>query len=284
MTNERISEHKKHIHKKARRVRVPLRIFALFVVCALPFLLFRTAAASQQEAEIFLAVKSDSILQEEELPKFGITVETKGNTKAVLDARTGYKVSDLTKELEQGKHYTIGCEADAAVEGDYPVTLNLEDAIKGFLEKDWIGLVRIDTADGVLTVKNKVGEWDGDKFKRYDGTYVTNDFVVSKGNTYYFDGDGKKASGWQDIGGSRYYFDKDGIMKTGWLDSDDGKYYLGADGKASIGWQDIDGASYYFGTDGKMATGEVWLGLTLCVFDQNGVLISKKESTITSRW
>ena len=113
MTNERISEHKKHIHKKARRVRVPLRIFALFVVCALPFLLFRTAAASQQEAEIFLAVKSDSILQEEELPKFGITVETKGNTKAVLDARTGYKVSDLAKELEQGKHYTIGCEADA---------------------------------------------------------------------------------------------------------------------------------------------------------------------------
>ncbi|NSJ13834.1 polysaccharide deacetylase family protein [[Clostridium] scindens] len=280
MTNERISEHKKHIHKKARRVRVPLRIFALFVVCALPFLLFRTAAASQQEAEIFLAVKSDSILQEEELPKFGITVETKGNTKAVLDARTGYKVSDLAKELEQGKHYTIGCEADAAVEGDYPVTLNLEDAVKGFLEKDWIGLVRIDTADGVLTVKNKVGEWDGDKFKRYDGTYVTNDFVVSKGNTYYFDEDGKKASGWQDISGSRYYFDKDGIMKTGWLDSDDGKYYLGADGKASIGWQDIDGASYYFGTDGKMATGEVWLGLTLCVFDQNGVLISKKESTI----
>ena len=87
MTNERISEHKKHIHKKARRVRVPLRIFALFVVCALPFLLFRTAAASQQEAEIFLAVKSDSILQGEDLPKFGITVETKGKTKAVLDAK-----------------------------------------------------------------------------------------------------------------------------------------------------------------------------------------------------
>ena len=54
------------------------------------------------------------------------------------------------------------------------------------------------------------------------GSYVTDDFVVSKGNTYYFDGDGKKASGWQDINGSRYYFDKDGMMKTGWLDSDDG--------------------------------------------------------------
>ena len=107
MTNERISEHKKHIHKKARRVRVPLRIFALFVVCALPFLLFRTAAASQQEAEIFLAVKSNSILQGEDLPKFGITVETKGNTKAVLDAKTGYTVSDLAKDLEHGKRYAI---------------------------------------------------------------------------------------------------------------------------------------------------------------------------------
>lgn len=69
-------------------------------------------------------------------------------------------------------------------------------------------------------------------------------------------------------------------MKTGWLDSDDGKYYLGADGKAYIGWQDIDGSSHYFEQDGKMATGEVWLGLTLCVFDENGVLISKKESAI----
>ena len=58
------------------------------------------------------------------------------------------------------------------------------------------------------------------------------------------------------------------------------RYYLGADGKAYIGWQDIDGSSYYFEQDGKMATGEVWLGLTLCVFDENGVLISKKESAI----
>lgn len=87
MTNERISEHKKHIHKKARRVRVPLRIFALFVVCALPFLLFRTAAASQQEAEIFLAVKSDSILQEEELPQ----VRDHGGDQGEYEGRIGCK-------------------------------------------------------------------------------------------------------------------------------------------------------------------------------------------------
>lgn len=40
--------------------------------------------------------------------------------------------------------------------------------------------------------------------------------------------------------------------------------------------QTLDGSTYYFDANGKMATGEVYLGLTLCTFDENGKLISKK--------
>ena len=39
---------------------------------------------------------------------------------------------------------------------------------------------------GKIVVKNPIGEWEGEKFKRYDGSYVTEEFVVSKGKTYYF--------------------------------------------------------------------------------------------------
>ena len=43
-----------------------------------------------------------------------------------------------------------------------------------------------------------------------------NDFVVSKGKTYYFDADGNKVTGKQTINNATYFFNKDGVMQTGW--------------------------------------------------------------------
>ena len=54
-----------------------------------------------------------------------------------------------------------------------------------------------------------------------------NDFVVSKGKTYYFDADGNKVTGKQTINNATYFFNKDGVMQTGWKKTDDGTYYLG---------------------------------------------------------
>ena len=54
------------------------------------------------------------------------------------------------------------------------------------------------------------------EIQKYDGSYVTEDFVVSKGKTYYFDADGNKAVGIRKIGGGTYAFDKKGVMQTGW--------------------------------------------------------------------
>ena len=204
-----------------------LRILTLLMICVMPLLFLTTATASRQEVSIYLKLNEASILQGEELPAFGIEGELVGNGDVILDGESGYTAEDLLKDFESGKGYAVTCEADVATEGEYPMHLKLSDEIQAALGKEWMGLVRVDTLDAMLTVKNAVGEWDGDRFRKYDGSYVTNDFVVSKGNTYYFDGEGNKATGWVDAGGVRYYMDGDGIRKTGWVDVDDSRYYLG---------------------------------------------------------
>ena len=125
-----------------------------------------------------------------------------------------------------------------------------------------------------------MGDWDGTKFKKYDGTYVTNAFVVSMGNTYYFNEDGEKVTGWQTIGEKQYCFDKDGIMQTGWKEKDGDTYYMGSDGAAVTGWLELEDSTYYFHQDGKMAVGTVYLGTMMCKFGDDGKLISKEENKI----
>lgn len=266
--------------KNKGRARTFFRVLALLVVCLMPFLMFRTAAASEQEASISVKAASGEILQGEELPQMEVQVSLSGNKKAVLDKESGYTVKNLTDDLKEGRGYTVQCDADTALEGEYAVKITLDEKISAALLKSWIGLVTIDTDDGIIKVKNPVGEWEENKFKRYDGTYVTDDFVVSKGNTYYFDSDGNKVTGLNDINGVKYYFDAEGIRQTGWQEIEEAKYYFNAEGAAQTGWQTIDGDTYYFDQGGKMITGEKYLGLTLCVFGEDGKLISKKESSI----
>lgn len=273
-------EYRIYKRKNKGRARIFFRVPALFAVCLMPFLIFRTAAASEQEASISVRAESGEILLGEELPQIVVQVSLAGNEKAVLDKEKGYTVKDLADDLKEGRGYTLQCDADAALEGEYPVKITLDEEISTALLKSWIGLVTIDTNDGIFKVKNPVGEWEGNKFKRYDGTYVVGDFVVSKGNTYYFDSDGNKLTGVADINGTKYYFDTEGIRQTGWQEIEGAKYYFNAEGAAQTGWQMIDGDTYYFDQGGKMITGEKYLGLTLCVFGEDGKLISKKESSI----
>ncbi len=256
-----------------------LRILTLLMICVMPLLFLTTATASRQEVSIYLKLNEASILQGEELPAFGIEGERVGNGDVILDGESGYTAEDLLKDFESGKGYAVTCEADVATEGEYPMHLKLSDEIQAALGKEWMGLVRVDTLDAMLTVKNAVGEWDGDRFRKYDGSYVTNDFVVSKGNTYYFDGEGNKATGWVDAG-VRYYMDGDGIRKTGWVDVDDSRYYLEGDGHMVTGWKDIEEKTYYFDQEGKMAKGELYIGMTKCSFDKEGVLTSMEDSDV----
>ena len=275
---------KRRVHRRHRRNKgragIYIRIPALFVICLMPFLLFKTAAAAEQKEQIVIMATSGEILQGEELPQVKVRIYGEGNDRAVLDRESGYTVRDLLDDLNGKKGYTRKCEADASAEGDYLVQVILDKKIKKALENAWVGLVSIKVEDGLIRVKNPVGEWEGSRFRRYDGSYVIDDFVVSKGNTYYFDEDGNKATGLSHIDGAIYYFDAEGVMKTGWQDIEQSRYYFTEKGAAAAGWQELDGATYYFDNEAKMVTGEKYLGLTLCVFDKDGRLLSKKESSI----
>ena len=260
-------------------MRTLAKVFALLLLCcSMPFLL-RTASASSPGAVIRISLKDTAILQGEEMPVLTAEAAVQGDEDQKLD-KDGGTVQDLLERFRKGEGYTIVCQADPNIEGEYPAEIVLNDEITQKLEKDWIGLVQIQTQDGTFQVKNPVGEWDGNKFKKYDGTYVTNDFVVSMGNTYYFGEEGEKATSWQTIGGRLYDFDEDGVMQTGWKEKEGATYYLGEDGAAVTGWQELEGSTYYFHPDGRMATGTLYLGTMLCKFGDDGKLLSKEESTV----
>lgn len=269
-----------HIHKRNIRVRVLIRVLALFAVCLMPLLLFQTTAASERQAHIKILAEGGSIIQGEEIPAHTAEVVAEGGTEKVLEHKSGYTVKNLIEDIKKQKGYKIECDAQSAVEGRYAVSVTLDAQLKKKLERDWLGLVTIETADSIFQVKNPLGDWDGDKFKRYDGTYVADDFVVSMGKTYYFNADGIKVTGWQDINSSKYYFDGDGTMKTGWQDMDGQRYYFGDNGAAAAGWQNIEGADYYFDSGGKMFSGIQYIGMMICTFGEDGKLISKKESAV----
>lgn len=254
-------------------------IFLLFLVIA-----FQTAAAALATRNIRITVtaKSLSMKQEEEMPAFQTEVSSETKEKRLqrkkLDKDKGYTAWDFIKELKEGKGYELTCKADGVTEGTFPIQIKLSDEIKKKLENQWKGKVTVELKEGKLTVQNKLGEWDKEKFRRWDGSYVENDFVTAKGRTYYFGGDGQKATGWQQVGASYYFFDEKGIMqKDQWKKKGESKAYLLADGKAALGWMDMDEKTYYFGQDGEMVTGKQQIGASSCEFDEEGVLLSKKS-------
>ena len=206
--------------------------------------------------------------------------DEKKAAKVWLDKKKGYSVADFINELRAGKNYEISTDAKTDTEGKYKITIKMNSDIQKKLENEWKHKVRLTVEDGTFVVTNPTGTWDGDKFKKYDGTYVMNDFVVSKGKTYYFDADGNKVAGKQTINNATYFFNKDGVMQTGWKKTDDGTYYLGDNGAAVIGWQTIEDDDYYFDNSGIMATGEVQVGLVKCTFSKKGKLKSKGDVNI----
>lgn len=110
---------------------------------------------------------------------------------------------------------------------------------------------------------------------------VTNGWVYSGGNTYYYI-NGAKATGWRTIAGSRYYFAQSssqyGKMLKGWQQIGSYKYYFAQagsrPGQMLKGWQKIGSQSYYFaqgGTKpGRMLKGWQKIGNYTYYFAQAG--------------
>lgn len=270
----KIKEEKIRQQKKRRVLIFSMTVILFLAIITLAVLIIKHVAKATVTAPVV------TIKQGEELPELRVKLSEKDSKKIVLDKKKKYKVEDFFKDLEAGKGYTIKTKADPKTEGSYKTEVVFDKEIQKKLDGEWKRKVKLTLKPGKIVVQNPIGQWEGKKFKKYDGSYVTEDFVVSKGKTYYFDADGNKAVGIHKIGGGTYAFDKKGVMQTGWQKDDNGKYYMGENGAALIGWQEIKGKTYYFTADGKMATGKQKVGLAECEFNKKGELVSKKESSI----
>ena len=119
------------------------------------------------------------------------------------------------------------------------------------------------------------GDWKnyvtGKKFKKEDGTFVTNEWYKILGEWYYFDETSHMVTGWKQLGSTWYYMDAEGFMVTGWFNDGNAKYYLNADGSMATGWiQSTPGEWYYFYENGAMAVNTVIDGYTV---NENGVWV-----------
>ena len=277
MAGNKISQYKM---RKQRRVRT-VKVLALFTVLAMAILTIGLYVYLTREATLTISVTQKEMLKGETIPAFSVDVQIDGSEKAFVDKEKEYTAEEFAEDIRNLKGFTMECSADGQTEGEYPINLVMKDELKRLVVNGYIGKVRILLKDGILTVKNPVGEWDGIKFRRYDGTYVNNEFVLSKDNIYYFDQEGNKVTGWYDVNEIKHFFDEDGVMQRNiWKEQGKDKYYIGEQGMVLTGWQEIDGNTYYFRQDGKMQTGMLYLGIAMCTFDTDGKLISKEATTI----
>lgn len=167
-----------------------------------------------RHVEIEVTPVSAEILQGEEVPEFqaeAVCTESEKESN-ILNTDTGFTVCDLVSELNEGKDYTLTSSVDNNAEGTYAITVNLTDEFVKRLSEEWKGRVTITMRTGQLTVKNKIGEWEDNRFRRWDGSYITSDFLEYGGDTYYFNSEGEKVTDIQQIGIMQYTFDADGKM------------------------------------------------------------------------
>ncbi|MBQ4424389.1 MAG: hypothetical protein II882_01465 [Lachnospiraceae bacterium] len=93
---------------------------------------------------------------------------------------------------------------------------------------------------------------------------------------WYFDENGARAEGFQEIDGALYYF-QDGAVLFGWQ-AIDGKYYLfdKTTGQAVLGWLPSEGHLIYISAeDGIIGSQTREIDGVLCTFDNHGWLISE---------
>ncbi len=268
-------------HKRRRR---SLTILVLAIILIALLVVLGLVTFHRLQTIIILTAEDTTMDEGGELPEVSVKVEISGNADRDIDLTSGYNAGDLASEFERGKGFTVDCDGDTELEGEYPLTVSVDASVDQKLNSGIGGmlkLVKVETQDGTLTVRNPVGTWDGDQFRTWDGDLVTDQLVTTNKKTYYFDDKGNWITGVKTVDGDTYDFGDDGAAKTNLFEELEGAtYYFGDRGKALTGWQDIDGDTYYFLNDGSMVTGNRYVETYRCDFGEDGKLVSKEESNI----
>lgn len=203
---ERQNERIRQVRRERMCLAIVLAVVALIGIITVIFIV--------RKPRITIRTESLSMTQDETVPKFKVKVVVKGNKDKILDKETKYTVKKLESELKSGKNYEISCKADGKTDGKFKIQLKLSDEFKKKLNKEWSRKLEVTVEEGTLTVKNKYGSWDGEKFKKTDGSYAKNEFISYEGNQYYFGENGKKVTGELQLGGKVYTFSKSGKLKS----------------------------------------------------------------------
>jgi len=186
--------------KKIILISMVLLVLGILVVWAYCFM---TKLSKTEAAKIEIQVADAIIYQDTELPDIEVQVKYPKENRHVLD---------FLDEFYSANAYQIYSEGDLSKEGQYKLLITWNEEIEKKLERDWADKLKVEIRPGTLTVKNKVGEWEKDRFKKRDGTYAAEEFLVINGEEFYFDQDGKKVTGEYKINGVTYYFTEDGIF------------------------------------------------------------------------
>ena len=160
---------------------------------------------------IKISVEDETIRQEDEIPNYKIKVEFDGDKNRILEKNSNYSIQDLLQDLCNGKGLSIDSSVNNEKEGAYTLNINLGETLKENLTYRWGLKIRYELEPGMITVLNKYGDWEDNKFRLLDGTYLVGWKDLGTAS-YYFDSQGEKVTGTQEIGGVTYYFLEDGRL------------------------------------------------------------------------
>jgi Predicted xylanase/chitin deacetylase len=201
-TIERVRQEKRRQKKAGKRILIALLILVVLLggaVAAYQFIL---------GGNVRIVVKADSIsiIEGEEVPSFTVQATSTSDRSKRLPPFGKRTVGDVLDELNSGMRYEVFCDSRGDVEGEYPIEIEIAHSLKQELGNNLV------VENGTLLVKNRYGEWDGDRFKRHNGSYVQEDFIEWQGDRYYFDAQENKVTGEIKIKYTLYTFDAQGRL------------------------------------------------------------------------
>ncbi len=147
--------------KNSRNYISPVKIAVLCTIafCVMLFVTRATGLFQADIVEIYLTAQDAEMYVGEEKPLFEAAVTCDGDVEQVLDEETDYTVQDLLDELNRGNGYTLESEGDGTEIGEYAIVAELTSAVSTPMNTDWFDKVKINTASGILKVKEPDEEY-----------------------------------------------------------------------------------------------------------------------------
>ena len=147
-------------------------VVGLIITLALLFFCVGISVHQHFLPVVTLKVEGVTIRQDDTMPELIVQVHFEGNQDVVLDETTGYSINTLIDELNQGNGYQLVNNVDNTKEGVYPLDLDFTQELKEKFNSLWNLKIRYQIEDASVTVLNKYGDWEGNKFKMLDGNYA----------------------------------------------------------------------------------------------------------------